>query len=577
MINLYKPCTILLILLSLLYSVDVYGSSITVSPGKFDRFVISLPEKVQAGEEVHINIQATDNLGNIIKNFNTLDKTFVIFTTGSATLNTKTLKASAFTNGVATVIFRNTVAEKVILSIREADNLIPLITKEIVVTHSSLKSFSIRAPKTTRAGERFDVFVTAKDAFGNTYQDTIQGKNLNISFKGEADIRLDMPAIPDLVNGNMVVSFMSMKTGSATLEVKDVITNSVGISDTIEIINGYVDSFKIMVPKEAVAGEPFEISIAAVDRFGNFVTDYSSTGRGINIKSSGKTIPFPSTVPAYEFTRGQARLSLRYDIAETTIFTVTEIGNKQSGTSEPISIILPKPDRFEITTPENVVAGQKFKIKITVYNQNNKVIKNYNLIGSDVILKTTGSGVLVPDRIPATEFVNGTAVVEVQYNKAESFKIYASMAESPSISKEMQEKDKPAPTVTPVQPKTPKKPQKTPKKKFSKKYELTNISIVESKKTSTLTAHINGMNDAISYKVLTEKTTDGKRLIILKIRSTSSKIEKPISFESNFVRSVTVEEEGKDDGSVLIKIEMLKPTKFHVTKAKRSLSIVFTS
>ncbi|MCX8027297.1 MAG: hypothetical protein N3A62_05530 [Thermodesulfovibrionales bacterium] len=576
MTRLYKTFLLVFVFCALI-STEVNASSITVSPGKFDRFVISMPDKIQAGEEVQINIQATDNLGNIIKNFNTLDKTFVIFTTGSATLNTKTLKASAFTNGVATVIFRDTVAEKVILSIREADNLIPLITKEIVVSHASLKSFNLRVPKTSRAGERFDVHVTAKDAFGNTYLETIQGKNLNISFKGEADIKLDMPAIPDLVNGNMVVSFMSMKTGNVTLEIKDVISNSVGASETIEIINGYVDSFKIMVPKEAVAGEPFDISIAAIDRFGNFVTDYSSTGRGINIKSSGKTIPFPSTVPAYEFTRGQARLSLRYDIAETTVFTVNEIGGKQTGVSEPISITLPKPDRFEITTPDNVVAGQKFKIKITVYNQNNKVIKNYNLIGSDVILKTSGSGVLVPDRIPATEFINGTAVVEVQYNKAESFKIFASMAEPTSTIKDTQEKEKTAPTVTPAQPKPSKKQQKPVKKKFSKKYELTNISIVESKKTSTLTAHINGMNDAISYKVLTEKTSDGKRLIVLKIKSTSSKIEKPITFESNFVKSVTVEEENKDDGSVLIKIEMAKQARFNVTKTKKALSIVFNA
>lgn len=576
MISLYKPCVIILMLFAFLCK-DSYASTITVSPGKFDRFVISLPEKVQAGDEVQINIQAADNLGNIIRNFNTLDKTFVISTTGSATINTKTLKASAFTHGVATVIFRNTVAEKVILSIRESDNLIPLITKEIVVTHAPLKSFNIRAPKTSRAGEKFEVFVTAKDAFGNTYLETITGKNLNISFKGEADIRLDMPAIPDVVNGSLLTTFMSMKTGSAVLEVKDVITGSVGISDTIEIINGYVDSFKIMVPKEAVAGEPFDISIAAVDRFGNFVTDYSSTGRGINIKSSGKTIPFPSTVPAYEFTRGQARLSLRYDIAETAVFTVNEIGNKQSGNSEPITIVLPKPDRFEITTPDNVIAGQKFKIKITVFNQNNKVIKNYNLIGSDVILKTTGSGVLVPDRIPATEFINGVAVVEVQYNKAEAFKIHATMAEPLTGLKELQDKDKPTPAVTPVQPKPSKKQPKPSKKKFAKKYELTNISIVESKKTSTLTAHISGINEAISYKVLTEKTSEGKRLIVLKIKSTSSKIEKPIVFESNFVKSVTVEEEGKDEGSVLIKIEMVKPAKFNVAKTKKALSIVFSS
>lgn len=563
----------------------LHAKDIIVNPGKFDRFIITLPDNIQAGDEVQINIQAADNLGNIIKNFNTYDKEFIISTTGSATLNTKTLKASAFSNGFATVIFRNTVAERVVLSIRESNNLIPLITKDIVVTHSALKSFSIKSPKTSRAGEKFDITIIAKDSFGNTYTETILGKNINFSFKGEADIKFDMSSVPDITKGSAVATFMAMKTGTVTIEAKDVITGSFGLSEPIEIINGNVNSFKIMAPKEAVAGEPFEISIAAIDRFGNFVTDYSSNGKGINIKSLGKTVPFPSTVPAYEFSNGQAKLSIRYDIAETVILTAVEIGGIQSGSSEAITVTLPKADRFEIVTPESVVAGQKFKVKITVYNQNNRVIKNYNLIGADVVLKASGTGNLIPDRIPASEFINGTAVVDVQYNKAEAFNITAQIADQKTdkISSDKStvetstKKDTPTTKHSTSIKTTEAQKQQKPTKKTAptKKYEITNLSIVESKNTSTLTVHINGMNDSISYSVLSEKGTSNKKILVLKIKSALSKIDKNFTIDSNYVKNILIEEEQKADGAVLIKMEQIKPAKFHVTKGKGSISLVF--
>ncbi len=52
-----------------------------------------------------------------------------------------------------------------------------------------------------------------------------------------------------------------------------------------------------------------------------------------------------------------------------------------------------------------------------------------------------------------------------------------------------------------------------------------------------------------------------------------SKIEKAVKFESSFVGNVVVEEDKKEKGAVLVKIEQLKPTKFHVVKEKNSLTV----
>ncbi len=64
-----------------------------------------------------------------------------------------------------------------------------------------------------------------------------------------------------------------------------------------------------------------------------------------------------------------------------------------------------------------------------------------------------------------------------------------------------------------------------------------------------------------------------KKWIIVRIKPAVSKVEKAVKFESSFVGNVVVEEDKKEKGAVLVKIEQLKPTKFHVTKEKNSLTV----
>ncbi|MBI3592973.1 MAG: hypothetical protein HY099_05780, partial [Nitrospirae bacterium] len=307
---------------------------------------------------------------------------------------------------------------------------------------------------------------------------------------------------------------------------------------------------------------------------------------------------FPSTIPAYEFANGQAKVDLRYDVAEDIALTVTENGKTQKGTTETIRVVSPIPDRYEVTTPESAVAGQKFKLKITVYNQLGHVIKNYNLVGPDVLLSTTGTGTLVPNKIPASEFVNGTTVVEVQYNKSEAFAIIASSAtakppyapQQPSVKVTAPPSDKqPAKPAAPA--KKPKKTKKTKAKEAGKEgekkaekkgkearaktkrsLEITNISLVESKKKSTVAIHIPNLDGNVKYNASSE-TIDGKKWVVVKIASPTIKVQKGFKFDSSFVGDVKVEEDPAEKGAVLVKIEMLKPTKFHVTKEKNSLSV----
>ncbi len=575
-----------------------YPGEIVVKPGKFDHFNISMPEKMAAGEEAAIKLQAVDAFNNIISNFGETEREFHLSASGPAVVKPASFKASAFINGTFTITVMDKAAEIFNLSIREGGSPLPIVSKDITIVPNRLNYFVVKGPRGVQAGEAFDIRIVAKDTFGNTVMEPIAGKNINLVFKGDADPKINMPSIPDFKGGVSVIALVSQKSGATQIEAKDLITGSMGTSERIEIINGPVNSFKIFAPKEVIAGEPFELAIVAVDRFNNVVSNYGTTGNGVTITSSGKLKPFPATIPAYEFVNGQAKVDLRYDVAEDITLTVAESGKAPKGSTDTMHVVSPVPERYEVTTPESVVAGQKFKLKITVYNQLGHVIKNYNLVGPDVQLSTTGAGNLVPNRIPASEFVNGTTVVEVQYNKSEAFAIYASpvkssgapalAGQSPAVKKaapaaEKQQARAAAPSKQARKSKKPKAKEEAKEgtKKVEKKtkaakakhsLEVTNVSIVESKKKSVITIHIPHLDGTLKYNASTEMV-DGKRWAIIKVTPTTSKVDKALKFDSSFVGNVTIEEDKRDKGAVLVKMELLKPARFHVTKEKNSLSV----
>ncbi|MFH1995721.1 MAG: polysaccharide biosynthesis/export family protein [Candidatus Omnitrophota bacterium] len=78
---------------------------------------------------------------------------------------------------------------------------------------------------------------------------------------------------------------------------------------------------------------------------------------------------------------------------------------------------------FVVKTPKAATVGGSFKTVIKVYDENDRLIHDYNKTGNDVELSTSGDGVLQPDFIPAESFRHGKVVVDLTYDKAESFDI----------------------------------------------------------------------------------------------------------------------------------------------------------
>jgi hypothetical protein len=574
--------------LALLSASPAFSGEIIIKPGKFDHFNINLPERIIAGEKVSVTLQAVDSLNNLIGDFGTGGREFQISISGSASVEPASLKSMSFENGAAAFFMKDKVVEPVTLTVHENGKPIPVLTRELFITPGKTTSYDITAARAVvSAGQPVSMKITAKDAFGNKALDQVLGRNLTITFKGDADPRLVGDNIPDLMEGITNISVSSEKTGFFMVEVKDLINGSAGVGEKVEVVNGPVNSFRLFTPKEVIAGEPFEVSIVALDRFANVAANYPLLGRGVDITSSGILKPFPSSVPAYEFVNGEAKVSLRYDAAGDIELSVQEQDGSCRSLSDMIRLLKPIPERYAISTPGAAVAGQKFKLKITAYNQLDHVIRNYNIVGPDVELVTTGSGSLVPNRIPASEFVNGSSVVEVQYNKSEAFSINAVPLEKesavpPVVSKQATTSDRRAAVHQKAgKIKKSKKAEEEVKKKTEEintqsPLELTGISLVEPKKKSTVYStvfiHLSNIDSRLKFKIADEMVK-GEKQIVLRLNNTTNKLDNDMKFDSAYIRKVSVESAGTNNEPLTIRFQLVKPMRYSVIKGKNALKV----
>ncbi len=565
-----------LIAIAVLLPVIVGAAEISIKPGKFSHFNLTSPDNIIAGERATLQLQAVDAYNNIITNFNELNTEYRLAATGAATMNPLAFRATSFKNGIFQFTMRGDIAETVSISVFESASPIALLSREVRIVAAKPASFRISAPRITGAGEKFDVRISAVDAFGNLTTTHIQGKNLNILFKGDTEPRIMNQAMPDFSSGVCVITLLSDKVGSVVLEVKDLISGVSGSSDRIEVKNGALSSFRVITPRESIAGEPFEVAIVALDANNNLVRNYTESGSGVTLSTTGSLKPFPSTILAFEFQNGQARVQLRYDAPEEIQIIATEISRKTSSKSDTIRIIRPVPSRYEVTTPESAIAGQRFKVKVTVFNQNNALIKNYNTSGPDVLLTATGTGKLTPGRIPATEFVNGTAVVDVQYNKSEAFSINAVAADSAdrpllprAVKKRLVQSEKQSAavkaTAVPEDKPATKKTAKAKKTKKSAPSELSAVIANDAKRRVTLSL---SSTKTVKYSVSTV-SRDGKRWIVVKLSPATNSMPVPLRLSSSYIGDVVVDTDGK--GGQVVKLELLQPAKVQVQKDKSGL------
>jgi hypothetical protein len=547
----------LIVFMAVLFPFHSDAGTVVVKPGRFDHFTLQMPPRMIAGEDFIIKVQVYDVNDNLITNFSEIGKEFSAHVDGSAIIRPSTLTARAFTGGTTNISINSDKAEKIIFSLRESGGTVPIISREINVLPNKLDHFVLQAPKTATAGEHFDVRVIAKDLFENTVRDLDIGRNIKVNSTGTTSAVMTKGSALDFRNGTAVAHFMAEKTGEVDIEIQEIATGSLGHTGRVFIEPASLSFFKIQAPKDAVAGDNFEVLIAAYDEFDNIVSNYSTVGNGIVLTATGTSKIEPSFVQPTLFKQGQAVITAAYNKAEEIQIIAKESNRKQTGKSTEIRIANTHPDHFVVVTPDSAVAGSKFIIRIEAFDRFNNLVKNYNIEGTDVILQSSGTGNIIPALISPSSFISGIAMVDVIYDKAESFLISARMAaERPRgrvTLKEIKKEKVREKKVTEVPRKAP------PKKKQVKKEKA------REKKVTEVPRKAPPKKKQVS-KPVTEKAADRDLEDIKKKHSVAQK-------EQEKREQLLVEKKKKQVPQAVKKVEKRKPEKKPVAKREKPVTL----
>jgi hypothetical protein len=593
--------------------------SIVIKPGNLDHLVLEVPSKPVAGESFGVGVKVFDSNNNLITNYDQTGRDIQVSVSGAAKAVPSVLKASAFSAGSTNVRIEDTKAEEIKLILYDADIQNPLTAISIRISPNALDHFAIEAPGTARAGERFKVQVTAEDRFGNTVTGAKKSDALKVQSAGSAQIK--GVTFPDFVGGTSSITAMSEKTGTMYVEVISPGSAVKGRSDDIEITPADLDHFAVTAPSSAVAGSSFHASIVAYDRFNNVVYGYAALGKGVEVKSSGGAPVAPSYVSPGEFKKGSATAALVYEKAEDMTVTITEKGGSQRGTSTAIAVRPAAPDHFKVSTPQEATADDTFRLKIDAYDRFENLIKDYDRTGKDVYLSTSGTGKLTPGVVSTKEFVNGTATIDVHYDKAESISISASLAAATSAQRKAAQRkaaprkaapkkatprkvapqkpvpQKPAPRK-PAQKETkasvakkpraqrqeppplPAKPERKVAKRIPPKevikeqriFGIQDIKIIEAGPRALVVIKVPGLTGALMYEKSLESIR-GKDWIKLSLAPAENDITKELAFESDLIGTVQV----KDNPQTMVTdilIELLpKRVQYSIKRDEDSLVI----
>lgn len=302
----------------------------------------------------------------------------------------------------------------------------------LAIQPGPLAVLDVVAPAVVRVGEPVQVTVTARDASGNVITGYAQS-GAGISFITQpavgsaAGVEPSRFAASMFVDGVLRAALVFTRAGTLELEVQDVGSRVRGRSSRIESRPGAVAEIRVLGPREARVGEPFELTIELFDRHGNPVVDYDRTGAEILLSQGGTgavgTIE-PSRLSPGLFSQGRATVRVRATQAENAV--VVAVAGGVRGRSGDILVRAGALHAFKVVVPtREVAAGEPFSVAVEAIDALGNTITDYDRTGVVVHLRTSGLGALEPSAIPPTAFQQGVAIVSVRATQTERIAVIA--------------------------------------------------------------------------------------------------------------------------------------------------------
>lgn len=288
-----------------------------------------------------------------------------------------------------------------------------------VATHFSI----VAATATPIAGTPFNITVNALDATGGVVT-SYSGK---VSFSSSDTQAVLPPANSAITNGTGTFA-VTLKTAiGQTISVTDNAGALTGTSNAIPVSPAATTKLNVVTPPTATAGIPFNLTVTAIDAFGNTATGYTGT---VHFSSNDGQAVLP---PNSALTNGAGNFSVTLKtITNTTITATDTVTTAISGGSTPISVFSNAATHFSVATPGNATIRATFSVTVTALDAAENIAIGYSgkvhFTSSDANAKLPADGPLPSGagNFPVTletagnQTITATDTVTVSLSKASS-------------------------------------------------------------------------------------------------------------------------------------------------------------
>jgi len=344
------------------------STSVTVAPASASTFTVANPGTQTAGTSFSVTLTALDQYGNQATGY-TGSKTVSFSGPATAPSGQAPLYPSSvsFSSGVGTASITLYDAQSTTLTATQGSSVSGTSTA-FTVNGAGANSFSVSNPGTVTAGSPFNVTLSALDAYGNNAP-TYTGTKA-VTFSGASSAPGGQaPSYPSSVTfsgGSGTASITLYDAQSLTLRAGQ---GSIAGTTNFTVAPASAASFSLPTPGTQTAGTAFNVTITALDQYGNTASGYTGaktvTFSGPANAPNGTAPSYPSSV---SFSSGVGTASVTLYDAQSSTLSATQ-GLLTGATGSFTVAGSATPGRFTVANPGTQTAGTAFGVTITAFDQ----------------------------------------------------------------------------------------------------------------------------------------------------------------------------------------------------------------
>jgi hypothetical protein len=359
---------------------DAFINGAPVAPSVED-LAVTAPLTATAGAPFSVRVAAVDADGAPVASYNgtvhfaSSDGATAVVLPADATLTNgqRTFSVTLATGGAQTV------------TVSDAANSLSA-TATVTVNAGAADHLALSTTATPTAGSSFPFSVTALDRFGNVATAYAGGLRFTSS-----DGAATLPPDSTLANGQGTFAATLTRAGQQTITAADTATAGIAGILTVDVIAAAATAFTVTGPSTATAGEPFDVTVAAVDANGVPVASYSGTVH-FSSTDGGTAVVLPADAT---LANGHGTFSVTLVTSGSRTLTATDTAASTVTGSAAIDVVAGPATRLALSTTATPTAGTSFSFTVRALDRFGNSATAY--AGRVRFTSSDGAATLPPD------------------------------------------------------------------------------------------------------------------------------------------------------------------------------------